>query len=137
RPGVHPVSDLPRLLGRADVLVVALPLTGETEGLLDAELLGRLPEGALLVNASRGAIVDTDALVGLLNEGRLRAVLDVTDPEPLPPEHPLWEAKGALITAHIAGDSPLARRRAWDLVGEQVGRYVRGEELVNVVRGDY
>ncbi len=137
REGVHAVDDLPRLLGLADVLIVALPLTGETAGLLDGEMLGCLPEGALLVNASRGAVVDTDGLVALLGEGRLKAVLDVTDPEPLPAEHPLWEAKGALITAHVAGDSPIARRRAWELVGEQVGRYVRGEQLVNVVRGDY
>lgn len=137
RPGVHAVDDLPRLLGRADVLVVALPLTAETDGLLDGGLLGLLPRGALLVNVSRGAIVDNQALLGLLSEERVKAVLDVTDPEPLPPEHPLWDAKGVLITPHMAGDSPLAQQRAWELVGEQVRRYARGEALVNVVRGDY
>jgi phosphoglycerate dehydrogenase-like enzyme len=137
RPGVHAVDDLPGLLGRTDVLVVVLPLTAATEGLLGDELLGLLPRGALLVNASRGAIVDNRALLGLLNEERVKAVLDVTDPEPLPPEHPLWDAKGVLITPHMAGDSPLAGRRAWELVGEQVKRYVRGEALVNVMKGDY
>ena len=137
RPGVHPVTDLPPLLEKTDVLVVVLPLTMATTGLLGGKSLSRLPEGALLVNASRGAILDTEALLGLLEEERVRAVLDVTDPEPLPPGHPLWDAKGVLITPHIAGDSPLAQRRAWELVGEQVRRYARGEALVNVVRGDY
>jgi phosphoglycerate dehydrogenase-like enzyme len=137
RPGVHAAEELPELLARADVLVVLLPLTAATEGLLDRDLLARLPPGALLVNASRGAILDTSALLGLLEEGRLRAVLDVTDPEPLPSGHPLWDAKGVLITPHLAGDSPGAGRRAWELVGEQVGRYVRCEPLVNVVQGDY
>ena len=137
RPGVHGVMDLPLLLERTDVLVVVLPLTAATTGLLGGDSLSRLPEGALLVNASRGAIVDTEALLGLLDEEHVKAVLDVTDPEPLPPGHPLWDAKGVLITPHMAGDSPLAERRAWQLVGEQVGRYVRGEALVNVVQGDY
>jgi phosphoglycerate dehydrogenase-like enzyme len=137
RSGVHAVADLPELLEETDVLVVLLPLTAATEGLLDGGLLARLPEGALLVNASRGAILDTEALLGLLEEERVKAVLDVTSPEPLPPGHPLWDAKGVLITPHMAGDSPLAQRRAWELVGEQVRRYARGEALVNVVQGAY
>ena len=136
RRGVHPTDELPRLLPRADILVVLLPLTDETRGLLDAKLLGLLPDGALLVNAARGAIVDTGALLGLLVEGRVRAALDVTDPEPLPPEHPLWDAPGVLITPHVAGDSADADRRAFAFVGEQVRRYVAGEELVNLVRED-
>lgn len=137
RPDVHPVTDLPELLEKTDVLVVLLPLTAATTGMLGAELLSRLPQGALLVNGSRGAIVDTDALLGLLDEERVKAVLDVTEPEPLPPGHPLWDAKGVLITPHMAGDSPLAQQHAWELVAEQVGRYARGEALVNVVQGDY
>ena len=136
RPGVHPADELRALLPRAELLVVLLPLTDETRGLLDGELLGLLPDGALLVNAARGAIVDTGALLALLREGRLRAALDVTDPEPLPPDHPLWSAPGVLITPHVAGDSADADRRAFALVGEQVRRYVAGEELVNVVEGE-
>ena len=137
RPDVHPVTDLPELLEKTDVLVVLLPLTTATTGLLGGDLLSRLPKGALLVNASRGAIVDTEALLRLLDKERVKAVLDVTDPEPLPRGHPLWDAKGVLITPHMAGDSPLAQQHAWELVAEQVGRYARGEALVNVVQGDY
>jgi phosphoglycerate dehydrogenase-like enzyme len=137
RPGVHPVDELPSLLGLADIVVVLLPLTPATSGLLDRELLQRVRPGALLVNAARGPIVDTDALVELLYAGRIRAALDVTDPEPLPEDHPLWDAPGVLITPHFAGDTRGAERRAFALVGEQVRRYVRGEPLANVVQGDY
>jgi phosphoglycerate dehydrogenase-like enzyme len=137
RPDVHSVDDLESLLGRADVVVVLLPLTPATTGLLDGELLGRLRPGALLVNAARGPIVDTDALLELLQSGRARAVLDVTDPEPLPADHPLWDAPNLLLTPHFAGDTLPADRRAFALVGEQVGRYVRGEQLVNVVEDGY
>ena len=136
-PGVHAVDDLASLLPRAEIVVVLLPLTPETEGLLDAELLGLLRPGALLVNAARGPIVDTDALLELLQAERVRAALDVTDPEPLGADHPLWDAPGVLITPHFAGDTPAADRRAFALVGEQVGRYVRGEPLVNVVEHGY
>jgi phosphoglycerate dehydrogenase-like enzyme len=136
-PGVHSVDELPALLGRAEIVVVLLPLTPETTGLLDAELLGRLRPGALLVNAARGPIVDTGALLDLLRSERVRAALDVTDPEPLPADHPLWDAPGVLITPHFAGDTPAADRRAFALAGEQVGRYVRGEPLLNVVEHGY
>jgi phosphoglycerate dehydrogenase-like enzyme len=137
RPGVHAVDDLPALLPRAEIVVVLLPLTPETTGLLGAELLGRLRPGALLVNAARGPILDTEALLPLLQAGRVRAALDVTDPEPLGADHPLWDAPGTLITPHIAGDTPAAQRRAFALVGEQVGRYVRGEPLANAVEHGY
>jgi phosphoglycerate dehydrogenase-like enzyme len=137
RPGVHAVDDLAALLPRAEIVVVLLPLTPETTGLLGAELLGRLRPGALLVNAARGPIVDTEALLGLLQAGRVRAALDVTDPEPLGADHPLWDAPGTLITPHIAGDTRAAQRRAFALVGEQVGRFVRGEPLANVVEHGY
>ena len=136
-PGVHAVDDLSSLLPHAEIVVVLLPLTPETTGLLDAELLGRMRPGALLVNAARGPIVDTSALLDLLQAGRLRAALDVTDPEPLPADHPLWDTPGVLITPHFAGDTLAADRRSFALVGEQVGRYVRGEPLVNVVEHGY
>ncbi len=137
RPGVHAVDDLASLLGLADIVVVLLPLTAATEGLLDREMLGHMREGALLVNAARGSIVDTEALLELLRAGRIRAALDVTEPEPLSSDHQLWDAPGLLITPHFAGDTQGAERRAFALVGEQVRRYVRGEPLVNVVEGDY
>lgn len=137
RPGVHCSDELPSLLGLADIVVVLLPLTPATTGLLDRDLLALMRPGALLVNAARGPIVDTDALVELLQAGRIRAALDVTDPEPLPADHPLWEAPGVLITPHFAGDTRGAERRAFALVGNQVRRYMRGEPLANVVEGDY
>jgi phosphoglycerate dehydrogenase-like enzyme len=137
RPGVHSVDELPALLGLADIVIVLVPLTVATTGLLDGAMLGRMRPGALLVNAARGPIVDTDALVELLRAGRLRAALDVCDPEPLPPDHPLWEAPGATITPHLAGDTPAAERRAFAFVGEQVRRYALGESLVNVVSDGY
>lgn len=137
RPGVRSVDELGSLLGLADIVVVLLPLTPATRGLLDRDLLGRLRPGALLVNAARGPIVDTGALVELLQAGRVRAALDVTDPEPLPPDHALWDAPGVLITPHFAGDTIGAERRAFALVGEQVRRYTRGERLANVVEEGY
>jgi phosphoglycerate dehydrogenase-like enzyme len=133
RDDVHGVDELPALLPAADAVVVLLPLTDSTRGLVSADALARMRDGALLVSAGRGAIVDTDALVAELRSGRLRAVLDVTDPEPLPDGHPLWELALA-ITPHNAGDTPPADQRAIALAAEQLGRYVRGESLANVVR---
>lgn len=137
RADVHSVDELDSLLPLADIVVVLLPLTRATTGLLDADTLNSLRPGALLVNAARGPIVDTGALLGLLQAGRARAVLDVTDPEPLGPEHPLWDAPGVMITPHFAGDTSAADRRAFALVGEQLRRYARNEPLANVVEHDY
>ncbi len=137
RTGVHPVEELGSLLRLADIVVVLLPLTPATTGLLDGDLLARLRPGALLVNAARGPIVDTVALVELLEAGRVRAALDVTAPEPLPADHPLWDAPEVLITPHFAGDTPAAERRAFALVGDQVRRYLRAEPLANVVQDGY
>jgi phosphoglycerate dehydrogenase-like enzyme len=137
RDGAHALDALPALLPRADVLVDLLPLTDATRGLVDAGCLARLPDGALFVNAGRGATVDTDALVAELEAGRLRAVLDVTDPEPLPAEHPLWRAPGAVISPHSAGDTLGADRASWALAGEQLRRWAASEALVNVVRAGY
>lgn len=141
RDGLRAVDELDELLPRADALVVLAPLTDQTRGLLDARRLALLPDGALLVNAGRGAIVDTDALVAettAAGDGtgpRLRAVLDVVDPEPLPAGHPLWTAPGVLaITPHHAGDSPQADARAARFAADQIVRYTRGEPLQNVVR---
>jgi phosphoglycerate dehydrogenase-like enzyme len=126
---------LPRLLPEADAVVLLSPLTPETTGTVDAHFLARMKEGALLINAARGAIVDTDALVDALRAGHIRAALDVTDPEPLPPEHPLWQAPNLLITPHIAGSVTRWRNRAYRLAGEQLRRYVAGEPLLNVSVG--
>lgn len=137
REGVHPVEALGSLLGQADVVVVLLPLTPATTGLLDGDALARLRPGALLVNAARGPVLETDALLELLHAERVTAVLDVTNPEPLPADHPLWDAPGVLITPHCAGDTPASERRAFALVGEQVRRYLNGEPLTNVIEHGY
>jgi phosphoglycerate dehydrogenase-like enzyme len=137
RAGVHAADELSTLLPLADIVVVLLPLTPATRGLLNSEMLARMRPGATLVNAARGEIVDTDALLKLLQAGRIRAALDVTDPEPLPASHPLWDAPGVLITPHFAGDTLAADRRAFALVGDQVRRYLRREPLLNVVEHGY
>ena len=137
RPGVAGVADLPALLPEADVVVLLVPYTPETAGLADAGFLGRMKDGALLVNAARGAVVDTAALVAEVSRGRLRAALDVTDPEPLPPGHPLWSLPGVFLTPHVAASTPVSRRRAAGLVREQVLAYTRGEPLRNVIDGTY
>jgi phosphoglycerate dehydrogenase-like enzyme len=137
REGVYPVSELDELLGQADIVVVITALTSETRHLLNAKRLGKMKRGALLVNAARGGVVDSDALLQALNEKRLRAALDVTDPEPLPSEHPLWKAPNLLITPHVASDSAKFLRRAFKLASEQAERYARGEALLNVVTGEY
>lgn len=133
RPDARSLSDLDALLPHADIVVNMLPLTSETGGLLDAARLALLPDGALTVNAGRGRTVDTAALVRELGTGRLRAVLDVTDPEPLPPDHPLWALPNVLISPHIAGDSPATTVRAFALAGDQVRRFAAGQPLINVV----
>jgi phosphoglycerate dehydrogenase-like enzyme len=135
--GMHGLDELRGLLGAADVLVNLLPLTEDTRGLVGAAVLAGLPEGALYVSAGRGATTDTGALLDALRAGRLRAVLDVVEPEPLPPEHPLWAAPGLILSPHVAGDTPGAERAAWALAGEQLRRHARGEPLVNVVREGY
>jgi len=135
RPGVHGIDELPGLLPGADTVILLTPLTDATRNLVDAAFLGRLRDGALFVNAGRGASVDTQALLVELQSGRLRAVLDVVEPEPLPADHPLWQAQGLLaLTSHQAGDSPAADERAARLAGEQMARFLAGEPLENVIR---
>ncbi len=133
RDGVRGLADLDEVLRDAEILVNILPLTSETVGLLDAPRLGLLPDGALVVNAGRGRTIETAALVDALHAGRIRAALDVTDPVPLPPDHPLWRLSNVLITPHIAGDSPASVARSFELAGDQVRRFAAGQPLVNEV----
>lgn len=137
REGVVAMADVPDLLPQADVVVLLVPLTRATRGLVDAKFLAHLRDGALLVNAARGPVVDTDALLAELTSGRLRAALDVTDPEPLPAGHPLWSAPGLLLTPHVGGSTPLGKPRAYAIVKAQLERFQRGEPLVNVVSEEY
>lgn len=130
---VHAMADLHRLLPEADIVSLIVPLTSDTEGLVDADFLARMKPGALLVNTARGRVVDTDALVAALQAGHVRAALDVTDPEPLPADHPLWQAPNCLITPHIGGDTAAFLPRAKRLVHDQVGRWWSGQPLHNVV----
>ncbi|MGC5021141.1 2-hydroxyacid dehydrogenase [Micromonospora sp. DT47] len=135
--GVHGVDELPRLLPEADVVVLLVPLTAQTRGMVDAAFLAAMADGALLVNAARGPVAKTEALVAELTSGRLRAALDVTDPEPLPADHPLWELPNVLITPHVAGSVRGLLPRAYRLVGGQLRRFAAGESLVNVVVDGY
>jgi phosphoglycerate dehydrogenase-like enzyme len=137
RDGVHPISELGELLPAADVVVLVLPLTDETRGLVDAGFLASMKDGALLVNVARGAVVDSDALVAELTTGRLRAAVDVVDPEPLPADHPLWDCPGLLVSPHVGGSSSAMWPRAYRLVRDQLHRIAAGEEPVNVMTGDY
>jgi len=137
RDGVHGVNELPGLLPHADVVVVVVPLTAATTGMVDEAFLRRLPDGALLVNAARGPVVDTAALTAELATGRIGAAVDVTDPEPLPADHPLWTMPNLLLTPHVAGSVRGLLPRAYRLVGEQVHRYVAGQPLENVVADGY
>jgi phosphoglycerate dehydrogenase-like enzyme len=133
RDGVRATADLPELLPHADVVVLVVPVTPETTGLVDTAFLAAMKDDALLVNAARGVVVDTEALTVELTTGRLRAALDVTDPEPLPPDHPLWSAPGLLLTPHVGGETPQTGARAAAAVADQVRRVLDGAPLVNVV----
>lgn len=137
KPGVLSISALVEVLPEADIVILIVPLTEETRDLITEPELAAMKQGALLVNAARGPVVNTDALVAALHSGRICAALDVTDPEPLPEGHPLWSAPNVMITPHIGGCSPQFMRRAMQLVAEQAGRMLRGEPLENVVLGDY
>src|SRR5699024_3704986 len=137
RDGVHGVTELPALLPYYDAVVLMVPLTSQTTGMVDARFLERVPTGGIVVNAARGPVVDTDALLAALNAGRLRAALDVTDPEPLPVDHPLWQAHGLLLTPHVAGSTRGSAERSYAIAAAEISRYVRGELPENVVRGQY
>ena len=133
RAGVLGAADLPNAVPEMDVVILAVPLTPSTRGMVDATFLARMRDGALLVNVARGPVVETDALVEEVERGRLHAALDVTDPEPLPPDHPLWRSPNVLITPHVGGDSnafPVLARR---LISDQVRAWRAGRDLRNVV----
>ena len=130
----YAADDLPALWPRADVVVIAAPATDRTRHLVDRRVLAALPRHAVIVNVARGSLIDTDALVEALRAHEIAgAALDVTDPEPLPPGHPLWELDTALVTPHnanpeIAWKANVARR-----VAENLRRYRAGDELVGVI----
>ncbi|GAA3989495.1 2-hydroxyacid dehydrogenase [Streptomyces marokkonensis] len=133
RGPVHPLTELPALLPEADVVIISTPLTEATRGLVDADFLARMKDGALLVNIARGPVVDTKALLAELESGRLTAALDVTDPEPLPPGHPLWQAPGVLVSPHVGGPTSAFLPRAKRLLVDQLSRFVNQEPLRNVI----
>jgi phosphoglycerate dehydrogenase-like enzyme len=137
RTGVSAVSALPDLLPDADVVILLVPLTAETTGIADAAFLAKMKDGALLVNAARGALVVTEDLVAELSAGRLSAAVDVTQPEPLPPDHPLWKLPNVLITPHVAASTPVSVAAGHRFVREQAERYLTGQPLANVITGDY
>ncbi|WP_461640455.1 2-hydroxyacid dehydrogenase [Leucobacter sp. BZR 635] len=134
---VHGFAELHELLPEAEILILGLPLSPETRGLFGAAELALLPDDALVVNVGRGPLVDTEALVAELTAGRLRAALDVTDPEPLPADHPLWSLPNALITPHAGGDSTAMLPRMVDLIRRQIERLRAGETPENIVLGEW
>jgi phosphoglycerate dehydrogenase-like enzyme len=133
REGVSSMDDLPSMLPNADIVLLLVPVTPATTKMVDEAFLARMKDGALLVNAARGSIVDTDALLKELTAGRLLAALDVTEPEPLPAGHPLWSAPGLLLTPHVGGATTDAMERALAIAKDQLARYAAGEPLLNVV----
>lgn len=137
RDHVESIDRLPDLLPSADIVVLIVPLTPETTGMIGERELSLMKQGALLVNAARGPVVKTDALLAALEGHRIRAVVDVTDPEPLPPGHPLWTAPNLFITPHVAASSNMFLPRAMDFAAGQIARYLKGEPLLNIVTGHY
>ena len=127
------ISDLDKHLPSLDVVILILPLTKDSKHLFDARRLALMKDGALLVNVARGGVVATDALVKELNSGRITAALDVTDPEPLPKDHPLWRAKGVLISPHVGGNTTAFESRARRLIESQLNLLVENKPLNNVI----
>jgi phosphoglycerate dehydrogenase-like enzyme len=130
---VHAIEELPDILPRTDVLILIVPATPQTEKMINAETLAMLPDGAQVINVGRGKLIDTDALLAETRSGRITAGLDVTDPEPLPADHPLWQTPGVLISPHVGGASSAFGPRADRLIAEQLRRFAAGEELENVI----
>ncbi len=132
---VHAIGGLPALLADAEIVIVSLPGGDETRHIVDDTFLAALPDGALVVNVGRGGLIDTEALVAHVGRGRIRAALDVTDPEPLPEDHPLWSLPGVLIAPHVGGASTAMQPRIARLVARQIERMLAGEPPLNVVIG--
>lgn len=132
---VHGVDELPALLPEADIVVLIVPGGPDNAGMIGARELALLPDGALVVNIGRGPVLDTDAITAETASGRLRAALDVVDPEPLPAGHPLWDTPGVLITPHVGGGSATFYPRAKRFVAGQLRRFTEGQPLRNVVVG--
>ncbi|GAA1977890.1 2-hydroxyacid dehydrogenase [Microbacterium pumilum] len=132
---VRAIDELPELLGRAEIVILSLPGGDETRHIVDDAFLAALPDGALVVNVGRGPLIDTDALVDHIRRGRIRTALDVTDPEPLPADHPLWTLPGVLISPHVGGASTAMQPRIARLVRTQIERMLAGEPPLNVVIG--
>src|ERR1022692_1238492 len=137
RDGGRSLPGAPALLPQADVVILLAPVTGETIGMVDSVFLAAMKDGALLVNGARGTLVVTDDLCAELSTGRLRAALDVTDPEPLPAGHPLWAMPNALITPHVAASTAFSATAALAFLREQVLRWRGDTPLVNVITGEY
>lgn len=135
RDGVHAITELATLAAEIDVLFVIVPLTEQTTGLVGAEVLAALPDDALVVNVARGKVVDTDALLAETSSGRLRAALDVTDPEPLPADHPLWQVENVLVSPHVGGASSAFWPRRDRLIRDQLARWAGEDDLANIVNG--
>jgi phosphoglycerate dehydrogenase-like enzyme len=127
------ISNLDKHLPTLDVVILILPLTAESKHLFNTKRLSLMKDGSLLVNVARGPIVDTEALVKELNSGRITAALDVTDPEPLPSDHPLWKAKGVLISPHVGGNTSAFEKRARRLIESQLQLLADGKSLNNVI----
>lgn len=134
RPDALTLDALPDLLPSADAVVLLVPLSEATERLVDSNFLARMKPGAILINAARGRLVDTEALIQALRRGNLFAAIDVTDPEPLPSGHPLWQAPNLMITPHVAGAVASWKARAYRFTREQLLRYVNGQPLLNRVQ---
>ncbi|UCR88147.1 2-hydroxyacid dehydrogenase [Mycetocola spongiae] len=137
RGGLHgpilALDELPGLLPAAEIVILAVPLTEETRGLADAAFLAALPDGALLVNIARGPVLDTAAALAEARSGRLRFALDVTDPEPLPADHPLWALENVLITPHVGGASTAMMPRMAALLHRQIAHLRAGDPVENIV----
>jgi phosphoglycerate dehydrogenase-like enzyme len=133
RGEVAALAELPELVSTAEAVVICLPLDDTTRGLVDAAFLAAMPDGAILVNIGRGPIVDTDALVAEVSTGRLCAGLDVTDPEPLPPGHPLWSAPGVVISPHVGGQVTTMPDAVEALVRRQIAALASGADPVNLI----
>ncbi len=133
RDGVEAISTAQATIGKFDCVVLLVPLTSETRNLVDSAFLAAMKDGALLVNVARGAVLNTEALCAELKRKRLFAALDVTDPEPLPKEHPLWELKNCTVVPHVGGDSTAFEPQAHAFLAEQFHRMAQGQQPINII----